>query len=128
MPARLVPMAPGRAPAIPLTRPILLLGRHPECDVKLDLPAISRRHCCVAVASEQAILRDLGSRHGVWVNGVKVDEARLRPGDEIAVGPVLFRFEDPDAAAGNRPAPPPPADSDDPDGDLRPLSDAFPPV
>lgn len=127
MSARLVPLPPARSPIIPLLRPILLLGRHPECDVKLDLPAISRRHCCVAVAGDQAILRDLGSRHGVYLNGARVEEAKLQSGDEIAVGPILFRFEDPEAEVRKKADPAPPVDHpSDPDNDLLPLSSAFP--
>ncbi len=102
MSARLVPLIPGTAPPIVIQRPVLLVGRHPECDVRLDLPQISRRHCCLALAYDRASIRDLGSRHGVRVNGRVVNEARLLPGDEVAIGHLLYRFEDP-------PATPPPA-------------------
>jgi predicted component of type VI protein secretion system len=115
MPARLVPLTPGAAPAIPLQRPVLLIGRHPECDVRIDLPKISRRHCCLALAYDRMMIRDLGSRNGLRVNGLVVDEARLYPGDEVAIGPILYRVEDdapppPPAPKGaNRPAAPAPA-------------------
>ncbi len=103
MPARLVALTPGAAPTIVLQRPVLLVGRHPECDVRIDLPAISRRHCCLAQAYERTIIRDLGSRHGVRVNGRIVHEGRLLAGDEVAIGPLLYRFEE--APAPARPAP-----------------------
>ena len=103
MPARLVPLSPGRRPVIPLQRPVLLVGRHPECDVRIDLPKVSRRHCCVALAYDRVVIRDLGSRNGVRVNGRVVEEAQLRPGDEVAIGPLLYRLEDPDAAAAPAP-------------------------
>ncbi|MDB5353058.1 MAG: hypothetical protein JWN86_4305 [Planctomycetota bacterium] len=139
MPARLVPLTPGSAPVVLLQRPVLLVGRHPECDVRFDLPSVSRRHCCFALAYDRLTVRDLGSRHGVWVNGVLSDETRLHPGDEIAIGPLLFRYED------DIPAPPPPASRStsskakaqpaappslpdlpvDSEEDLMPLSDAF---
>jgi len=102
MPARLVPLTPGTAPVIPLQRPVLLIGRHPECDVRIDLSKISRRHCCLALAYDRVMIRDLGSRNGVRVNGLLVDEAQLHGGDEIAIGPILFRVED------ETPPPPPP--------------------
>jgi len=90
---RIVPLVKGTAPLIALFRPVLLIGRHLECDVRLDSPKISRRHCCVAIAYDRVLIRDLGSRNGVRVNGRQVEEARLKPGDELAIGPILFRLE-----------------------------------
>jgi len=90
---RIVPLVKGTAPLITLYRPVLLIGRHIECDVRIDSPKISRRHCCVAVAYDRVLIRDLGSRNGVRVNGRLLEEARLQPGDELAIGPILFRFE-----------------------------------
>jgi pSer/pThr/pTyr-binding forkhead associated (FHA) protein len=83
----------GTAPVIALYRPVLLIGRHLECDVRIESPKISRRHCCVAIAYDRVLIRDLGSRNGVRVNGRQVDESRLYCGDELAIGPVLFRLE-----------------------------------
>src|SRR5438270_10844105 len=93
MSAQLIPLSAGTAPAIPLQRPVLLIGRHPECDVRIDLSTISRRHCCVALAYDRVMIRDLGSRNGLRVNGRLVDEAQLRPGDEVAIGALLYRME-----------------------------------
>ncbi len=91
--SRLVPLSPGNIAPINLQRPVLLVGRHPECDVRLDSPKISRRHCCIALAYDRVILKDLGSRNGVRVNGELVDETRLQPGDEIAIGHLIYRLE-----------------------------------
>ncbi len=77
-------------------RSILLIGRHPHCDVVLKVPSVSRRHCVLVETDDELVIRDLGSSHGVWVNGVKVEESRLTVGDEIAVGPVIIRVVDPD--------------------------------
>jgi predicted component of type VI protein secretion system len=141
MSSQLVPMTPGTFPTIPLQRPILLIGRHPECDIRLDLPKISRRHCCVALAYERVMIRDLGSRNGLRVNGRLIEEAQLHPGDEVAIGPILYRVESlipqsPAPAPITRPAPVPPpvakatnppslpslpAESNDRDDELIPL-------
>jgi pSer/pThr/pTyr-binding forkhead associated (FHA) protein len=146
MQARLVPLNPGPAPTIPVQRPVLLVGRHPECDVRIDLPKISRRHCCLALVYDRVLIRDLGSRNGVRVNGIVVDEAQLQSGDEVAIGNLLFRVEDPDtvkpqvqlpapvaavaalaAPVNTTPAKRPPSlpalptDPNDPEGDLFPL-------
>jgi pSer/pThr/pTyr-binding forkhead associated (FHA) protein len=109
----------------------LLIGRHPECDVRIDLPKVSRRHCCIAQVYDRLVIRDLGSRNGLRVNGRLVDEALLRPGDEVAIGPLIYRLETellasapapkpaPAARAPKRP-PAPPRRPDD-SGDLIPL-------
>jgi predicted component of type VI protein secretion system len=109
MSARLLPLKSGAAPIILLQRPVLLVGRHPECDVRIDLPKVSRRHCCVALAYERVVIRDLGSRNGLRVNGQVVDEAQLTHGDEVAIGPLIFRVDDPESASQSPPQPPSPA-------------------
>jgi pSer/pThr/pTyr-binding forkhead associated (FHA) protein len=123
MPARLVPLSAGSAPTISVQRPVMLIGRHPECDVRIDLPKISRRHCCVALAYDRVVVRDLGSRNGIRVNGLIVEEANLEPGDEVAIGPLLFRVEDPDVLRPAAKSPPPSEAS--PPQDTRPPSLPF---
>ena len=50
------------------------------------------------------LIRDLGSRNGVRVNGRLQEEARLHSGDELAIGPILFRLEEEvEQAARRRP-------------------------
>src|SRR5271156_6564996 len=90
---RLIPLIRGSAPSIVLQRPVLLVGRHQDCDVRINSPKVSRRHCCLAMAYDRVLIRDLGSRNGVRVNGRVVDESRLYDGDELAIGPFLFRLE-----------------------------------
>jgi predicted component of type VI protein secretion system len=110
---RLIPLIRGSAPLIVLQRPVLLIGRHLECDVRINSPKVSRRHCCLAMAYDRVLIRDLGSRNGVRVNGRSVDESRLYDGDELAIGPILFRLETIDenpetiGAPSARPAPSP---------------------
>ena len=93
MSARLVPLDLGSAAPILIERSILLVGRHPESDVRIDAAPISRRHCCLAVAYDRVLIRDLGSRNGVHVNGIRVEEIQLRHGDEVAIGHLIYRFE-----------------------------------
>src|SRR6059058_5228096 len=89
MPAQLVALGDG--PSILLDKPILLLGRHPECDVQIDSRKISRRHCCIAQVDDYLVVRDLDSTNGVRINGVRVTEGRLKPGDELTVGNHRYR-------------------------------------
>jgi len=90
---KLTPLIQRSGPTITVQRPILLIGRHPECDLRLDLPKISRRHCCLAAAYDRILIRDLGSRNGVRVNGRIIDETQLFRGDEVAIGPLIYRVE-----------------------------------
>jgi predicted component of type VI protein secretion system len=89
MPAQLVALDSG--PSILLDKPILLLGRHPECDIQIDSRKISRRHCCIAQVSDYLIVRDLGSTNGIRINGVRINEGRLTSGDELTIGNNRYR-------------------------------------
>jgi predicted component of type VI protein secretion system len=131
MSAQLVPLNAGSAPAIPILRPVILIGRHLECDFRIDVPQVSRRHCCLAMAYDRLVVRDLGSLNGVRVNGRLVEEVQLRPGDEVAIAHFIYRVEwtlpapARSAKAAPRPSavpsrPPPIIDLDD---DLVPFSE-----
>jgi predicted component of type VI protein secretion system len=103
---QLVPIEKGSSPTIALHRPVLLIGRHPECDVRINQAKISRRHCCMALAYDRVLIRDLGSHNGLRVNGRQVEEAHLRAGDEVAIGPLIYQLvADGQPAAGAPPAP-----------------------
>jgi pSer/pThr/pTyr-binding forkhead associated (FHA) protein len=84
MPAQLVALNEG--PNILLDKPILLVGRHPECDIQIDSRKISRRHCCIAQVNDAFLVRDLESTNGIRINGEKVSEGRLTHGDELTIG------------------------------------------
>jgi predicted component of type VI protein secretion system len=84
MPAQLVALTDG--PSILLDKPILLFGRHPECDIQIDSRKISRRHCCIAQVGDYLVVRDLGSTNGIRINGVRVLEGRLKADDELTIG------------------------------------------
>jgi pSer/pThr/pTyr-binding forkhead associated (FHA) protein len=89
MPAHLLSLSDG--PSILIDKPILLFGRHQECDVQLNSKKISRRHCCLAQVNDYLVVRDLGSTNGIQINGVKVSEGQLHPGDELVIG--NFRYQ-----------------------------------
>jgi predicted component of type VI protein secretion system len=92
MAARLVPLARG-AP-ITLDKPIMLVGRNPDCDIVLQTSTkVSRRHCCIAQVYDRYVIRDLGSMNGVRINGQRVVEGDLTPGCQVSVGDVVFSFQ-----------------------------------
>ncbi|MBX3469723.1 MAG: FHA domain-containing protein [Planctomycetes bacterium] len=72
------------------------------CDVgtsrraKLRIPdrGISYSHARIVYEGDAFVLRDLRSTEGTFVNGARVDEARLRSGDEITFGKTRVRFVD----------------------------------
>ncbi len=69
------------------------LGRSRECDFVLDDPNVSRKHAEVTRRGDEWVVRDLGSTNGIKVNGRRVEEAPLSPGDVIAAGLVQLSFE-----------------------------------
>lgn len=89
LPPELVALTDG--PSILLDKPILLLGRHQECDIQLNSRKVSRRHCCIAQVQDYLVVRDLCSTNGIRINGEKVLEGNLRPGDELTIGNFQFR-------------------------------------
>jgi predicted component of type VI protein secretion system len=105
MPAQLVALDSG--PSILLDKPILLLGRHPECDIQIDSRKISRRHCCIAQVSDYLVIRDLGSTNGIRINGMRMLEGQLNAGDELTIGNSRYRVTwdaDLEAASPQSPA------------------------
>ena len=98
MPAQLVALNDG--PNILIDKPILLIGRHPECDIQIDSRKISRRHCCIAQVEDYLVVRDLDSTNGIRINGVRVLEGKLQAGDELTVGSTRYRVSWEEAVAG----------------------------
>jgi len=78
---------------IALDKPIVLLGRHQECDVQIPSRKISRRHCLLAQVNDHLVVRDLGSTNGIRINGIKVVEGNLQPHDELTIGNVRYRLQ-----------------------------------
>jgi pSer/pThr/pTyr-binding forkhead associated (FHA) protein len=81
----------GNGPSVQIDKPILLFGRHEECDIQLNSKKVSRRHCVVAQVNDVLIIRDLGSTNGVRINGERVAEGQLRPGDEVQIGNFKYQ-------------------------------------
>lgn len=91
MPTRLVALDEG--PDIPLDRAMVVVGRHPQCDARLDSLRVSRHHCCMTRDKEELVVRDLGSTNGIRINGQRVEAGRLRPGDELSIAHIRYRLE-----------------------------------
>lgn len=71
-----------------------VIGRDSSNNVPLDQDTTaSRRHAQVMAEGGFFQIQDLGSSNGTFVNGARVTEAQLQPGDEISIGATRFRFE-----------------------------------
>jgi DNA-binding winged helix-turn-helix (wHTH) protein len=82
---------------IPLPDGETVIGREPEAGVSIDSLHISRRHARIVVSSGCAVLEDLGSKNGTYLNGQRITApVELTEGDEIGVGHdlLVFRFRD----------------------------------
>ena len=72
-----------------------MIGRHPECDVVVDVGAVSRHHAQVVDIDGSFYVEDLNSRNGTFVNGDPVSgRHRLQFGDRIQVCDIKFLFRD----------------------------------
>jgi len=91
MPARLVALDEG--PDIILDRAMVVVGRHPSCDTRLDSLRVSRHHCCMTHENGDVMVRDLGSTNGIRINGQRVEIGRVRPGDELSIAHIRYRLE-----------------------------------
>ena len=91
MPTRLVAL--GAGPDIVVDRAVVLVGRDPRCDVRLDSWRVSRIHCCLAPDRDGIVVRDLASTNGTWINGRRAVTGRLRAGDELAIAHHRYRLE-----------------------------------
>jgi hypothetical protein len=69
------------------------IGRSEESEIVLLDPSVSRAHAVVEVDGGQAILRDLGSTNGTFVNGRRVEAESLHDGDELRFGNTRLRVE-----------------------------------
>ena len=66
-----------------------VIGRASESDVRLFSPSVSRAHAELRLEGNHILLRDLGSRNGIVVNGSRVPQRLLRNGDLIRIGDCL---------------------------------------
>jgi len=67
------------------------IGRHPENELCVDNPTVSRRHAELVLAEAGLFVRDLESTNGTFLNGRRVrDRERLQDGDRLQFGAALF--------------------------------------
>jgi hypothetical protein len=91
--ARLVAIDPDLgAPEFPL-QPLSFVGRTPDNQVRLNKPAVSRRHAQLTQTPKGWTIKDLQSENGTYVNGEKIAERTLADGDRVQIGTVRLMFK-----------------------------------
>ena len=68
----------------------MVIGRDAKADIVVDEVAVSREHASLSYEQPWLVVRDLKSRNGVYLNDRKVEEAVLRPGEQVRVGRCVF--------------------------------------
>ncbi len=83
----------GERKDFPLGEGITLIGRQDDCDLRIPLSEISRKHAQLIIHEGAVTIRDMGSANGTYINNQRVAEQDLTPGDHIILGPVVFTVQ-----------------------------------
>ncbi len=94
----------------------ITVGRHSDCNISIPGEEISRHHAKLQVLPDGVSVEDLGSANGTYINGKRIHQGMLKPGEELRLDTLRFLLVAPgfDAAAAAKPkpkaapAPPPP--------------------
>ena len=78
-----------------------VLGRSDEADIQVDDEQVSRKHLKISLVKSgaqdkeqtRAVVADLNSTNGIFINGVRVYEQELRNGDKVRAGKTILKFE-----------------------------------
>jgi pSer/pThr/pTyr-binding forkhead associated (FHA) protein len=82
----------GTTHEVDLPARLCVVGRDPSCDVVLNDAKCSRKHAVLEQSAGGLIIRDAGSANGIYVNGKRVEQAPLSPGDSVRLGEVKLRL------------------------------------
>lgn len=95
----------GGGDPIPLLKTTLLVGRRESADIVLRFPNVSGTHCELSIVDGYWYVKDLGSSNGTKVNGTRVSEQRLDPGDTLSVAKHDYEVSYEPAQLGAKAAP-----------------------
>jgi hypothetical protein len=70
-----------------------VVGRNRDCGVRVDSATLSRHHARIVVSNGEAVVEDLGSKNGTFVNGRRVGQrVDLKDGDQLQAGSVAMTY------------------------------------
>ena len=98
----------GKQKDFPILNRRTIIGRGRECDLRVPVLTVSRKHCQLVSEGGGLRIKDLSSSNGTFVNNRRVEEAKLNAGDRVVVGPAAFTVQidgQPEEIHPSRPAP-----------------------
>ncbi|MBN1145707.1 MAG: FHA domain-containing protein, partial [Anaerolineales bacterium] len=92
----------------PLEQPVVNIGRRPDNHLAVDDRRVSRLHAQLRAVGGCYVIFDLDSAGGTWVNGQRIRQQALAPGDVISLGgaPLVYGQDEADTAQTQELAPP----------------------
>src|SRR5262249_30047373 len=102
--AKLVLLSPGMTgQSLDLKAEKTTIGRLEDNQFPIAEPSVSSHHCEVVLRGNDVIVKDLNSTNGTFINGEKVTEGPLKPGQILRLGQVEMRLETEAAAPAGAP-------------------------
>jgi pSer/pThr/pTyr-binding forkhead associated (FHA) protein len=96
----------GEHRSFSITKDVTVIGRREDCDLRIPLSEVSRKHCRLVRDGEEMRVEDLGSSNGTYHNGRRIQETSLEPGDTVQIGSLAFVVQ---------------VDNDPPEDHMRPI-------
>ena len=90
--ALLVRSGPQRNQRFILTGSNITLGRSDDSSIVLDDVTVSRSHALIVKDSSSWTIKDSGSLNGIYVNFIRIEDAKLSAGDDVQIGKYRFTF------------------------------------
>ena len=77
------------------------VGRVEDNAFQIAEPSVSSRHCEILLRGEDIVVKDLNSTNGTFINGEKISESVLKPGQTLRLGNVELKLDVPGAPAAS---------------------------
>jgi pSer/pThr/pTyr-binding forkhead associated (FHA) protein len=87
-----VKRGPNAGSRFVLQNDITRVGRHPDSDIFLDDITVSRRHAEFVRERGGYVVRDVGSLNGTYINRERLEQGKLKVGDEVQIGKFRLVF------------------------------------
>src|SRR5437016_2431953 len=83
------------------------IGRVDDNSFQISEPSVSSHHCEILLRGPEVVVRDLNSTNGTYINGEKVTESVLKPGQVLRLGQIEMRLETESSSTGSPSSAPP---------------------